>query len=265
MDAQALISGSKVWLFSAVLLLLGACGGSQVKDDQVARLPVEDRQAFMDEERAVSSAKAELDASRVASEEAKTFRSIVGQELDGAKSQHEAAKKAIELAGQGPEQQPEPAARERAQVEREHLNAAEAKAAYADHLVELREAQEKMREAEVDVARTRLEREEFNALRARGMGEELNENDFAKAEREAQDAYDEARMQVSQAEGQAEHARQMWNDARQQYEASARRTGVSEVPSGAPAPHDTAAAKEMPEKQQQQIREQEQRQQPTDR
>ena len=236
-----------------MLLLLGACGGStQVKDDQVAKLPTEDRRSLMDEEQAVRTAEANLDTSRVAIEEAKKYRSIVDTELDGAKAQHEAAKQAIELTGEAADQQPESAARERAQVEREHLSAFEAKAGYADSLVELRRTQEGMRKAELDLARAQLEREELNTLRARGMGKDLKEDEFAKHEREAQNKFEEARFQVEQVEGQTRHARETWDEARQQYEASARRTGVTDVPIGAPPPREalpTPAAKEMPAKQ----------------
>jgi hypothetical protein len=230
----------KVMAPGAVALLIGACGGSaQVKDDQLARLPAEDRQALLDEQQAINTAESNVQRAGVAVDEAKEFRSIVGSEMNAAKSQYEAAEKASELASRGLDEEGRNDARERQRIQSEHVTAVEAKSRYADSLVDLREAQHSLHEAELDLARARLEREQFDALRARGLGEGLSEQDFVEAEQDAQRQFDEINQRVASLKGQTDSMRESWDEARQQYEATARQSGVTDVPIGAPPPPET--------------------------
>jgi hypothetical protein len=232
-------------------MLFAACASSgEVRDEKLVRLPAEDRQALRDEERAVDVAEANLEAARAAVSEAQRFRSIVGDETEAAEARNEAADKTVELEKETGDQQGAKAAEQRKRVEAESLNALRSKDEYAKRLLELRQEERKLREAEFELAQTRLEGAEYEALKARGMAEGLEEKDFDQALREAEQEAAEARQKAIQARGYAEAAREAWNEARQQYETTDRRMGADEAPITAPRPPEQlpppAAKKQAP-------------------
>jgi hypothetical protein len=124
---------SSSWMRLSPLLLpalfAGCASSGEVKDDKLARLPAEDRQALLDEERAVDVAEANLEAARAAVAEAQQFRAIVGDEIEAAEARSEAAEKTLELEESTADQRGAKTAEQRQRVEDQGLTALKAKAA----------------------------------------------------------------------------------------------------------------------------------------
>jgi len=249
MDSRVVISRSRI-LFSGLLLAaLCACSSSpEVKDEKLATLPIEDRQALADEQRAVDVAQTNVEGARAAVREAEQFRSIVGNEQNAAEQQQKAADKAVELEGQAPDQPGAEAAGRRQRVASENRQALEVKDEYARRLVMLRKEELDLREAAVARAKLRLERAQYEALQARGLAKDVDRQAFEEAERAAEREYADQQREVSQAEGYAEAARSIWNEALRSAEATENRMQPEESIGSPqkPEPQPQPAVKELP-------------------
>jgi hypothetical protein len=256
MEARVVISSQmRSWCGSLALpLLLAACASNpQIKDEQLAKLPVEDRQALLDEDRAINVAEANLEASKAAVSEADRFKSIVIDEKKSAERMRDAAQKNASLQKERGDQQAAKMAQDRERLAAESMTALEAKGEYADRLHELRRQEREMREVELDRAKLQRERAEYEALKARGMAQDIDPTKFDKAERKIDERYREAQSRVSEAQTYADAARGRWNQSRQDYEADDARIRANEAPMTAPSepqPIPQEGAKDQPAKNQ---------------
>ena len=120
---------------------------------------------MIERERDVNVAKSNIDASKVALDEAKQFRSDAGDEVKAAKEQHEAAAEDLKAADKqgtaGDVQQLENHEQKVVAVG----NAKNAKKAYGDQLVDLRKAQVDNAESEHELMEARLSRAQYELLR----------------------------------------------------------------------------------------------------
>ena len=206
--------------------------GAEVKGDQLAQLPREDRQAIIDQEKSVDVAKANVDAARVAAKQAHEFKDLVDNEVTAAKAERDAADNSTSYTNSKQSQADLNAKR---QVAAQKVAAAESKAEYANKLIDVREAEVGEREAEVDLAQARLDRAKYETLRQRGLGQDINQQNIIDAEREAEQKRAEAHQKVAQSQGYADASKGNWNKAQEQWQASAKSTQADDRPVQPPA------------------------------
>jgi hypothetical protein len=243
-DPIVLNSKSRAGLVLGAAYLLAACGATsqaKVKDEQVVRLPVEERQALLVEQQNVDVAKSNVDAAYLGVTEAQQFRAIVGNEIDAAKARRSAAEKELELAGQQGDAKRMEGARERLRLGDQYLTAANTKGEYAENLLTLRQAQRDERQAEYDYKKAQLEQRKYQSLAAEGMAGKLDRTKFQKKAGAAELDVADARRRVSEADAKTDASQQVWDQARHQFEADARRANVADIPITAPPPPEPAA------------------------
>lgn len=206
-----------------------------MKDEKVAQLSREDREAIIDQERSVDVAKANVDAAKGAAQQAHEFQDLVNNEVDVAKAQSEAAAKGADIKDRADKRSASDANAKR-QVAARQVTAAEAKAEYAAKLVDVREAEVEQREAEYTLTKARLERSKDNILQRRGLGEGIDRQKIIDAERDAEQKRAEANQKVVQLQGYADASKKNWDNVQQQYEASAKSTQADEKSAQVPPP-----------------------------
>src|SRR5690349_3025143 len=154
----------------SLLLAVGAACAStksaEVKDDKLAQLPREDRQALIDQQRSVDTANANVDAAKVAAKQAHDFKDLVDNEVTAAKSKRDAAANSPAY-----DKRSQADANAKQLVANQEVAASEAKSEYADKLIEQREAEIDERRAEADLAQAKLERAKYETLQRRGLAE----------------------------------------------------------------------------------------------
>lgn len=202
-----------------------ACFGhssSKVKDDQLGRLSAADREQLIERERDVNVAKSNIDASKVALEEAKGFQDSAHAEAKAAKEQQKQLRddlKRAEKQGTGDTQ----TIAQRAQLRAQQANAIEAKSTYSDKLVDLREAQVANSEAEHDLMEARLSRAQYDLLRENDLAGDLDGNKFAEREGKAAQEFQKSDQQVQEQLASARASKQAWSGLQQ-----SARAGVAE-------------------------------------
>jgi hypothetical protein len=234
-----------------VLAVASACAStkpSEMKDEQLGQLPLEDRQAILEQERSVDVAKSNVEAAKAASQQASEFKTLVDSELEAAKADRDAADKVSGLSYGANKSAAEQAAARR-QVAAQQVAAAEAKSQYAQKLAELRAAEVEQREAEHTLAQARLERAKYETLQRRGMAEGVDRQAILDAERDADQQRAEAHQKVRQLDGYADMSKSTWEQAQKQYQASAQGTQIDDravpPPSGAKYIPQQAGAKQQ--------------------
>jgi chromosome segregation ATPase len=189
-----------------------ACFGhssSKVKDDQLGRLSAADREQLIDRQRDVNVAKANVDASEVALDEAEQFRDNAHDEAEAAQKQQEQLTddlKRAEKQGAGDVQTLEQRARTRAEM----ASAMNAKSAYSDRLVELREAQVDSNEAEHELMEARLSRAQYELLEENDLAGDLDGAEFMQRERKAEQEFQKADQHEQEQMASARASREAW-------------------------------------------------------
>jgi len=211
----------------------GKINGAEVKDEQLAQLPREDRQAIIDQERSVDVAKANADAARVAAKQAQEFKAVVDDEVLTARTERDEAANPVSYSNSKQAQNDIAARRE---VASKQFAAAEAKSEYANKLIEVREAEVDEREAEVELAQARYERAQYETLKQRGMSAGVDEKAIADRERQAEQKLAEAHQKVAQAQGYADVSKGNWEKSHAQYQGAAKSTHADERPVQPPPP-----------------------------
>jgi chromosome segregation ATPase len=239
------------WLAAAALAggVAGCGAGSrtpEVDDARTARLPAEDRQALLEEQRDLDRVETNLDTIQVAVEEAEQFRSIVETEHQAAEQNLEAAREAVELAERAGDRQPDEEAREREQIAEAQVTLTEERSKYAESLLELRQAQAQEVEAERALAKARLERVRFERLQAREMHEDLEAEDFMEAEQRALQDLEQARERVSTLESQVDAQARRVDQLQQEAQANGRMAAPVVEPPEPPQLLDAPEAQEQP-------------------
>lgn len=219
-----------------LLLAVGAACAStkaaEVKDDQLTQLPREDRQAIIDQERSVDTAKANVDAARVAAKQAHDFKDLVDNEVTAAKAKRDAADNSVGYDSTKKSQNDLNAKRA---VANQEVAAAEAKAEYASKLIEVREAEVEAREADAELAQAKVERAKYETLQRRGMAEGINRQEIVDAEVKAEQKRAAAQQKVAQLQGYADASKVNWDKAQTQYQDSAKATVADDRPVQPPA------------------------------
>src|SRR5438270_13559334 len=85
------------WLLAGAIAMAGCATTTAVSDKDLARLPVADRTQIITAHKSIDVAQSNLEAAKVARDEAKQFRKITLSELDAAKSRLEAARSSVDL------------------------------------------------------------------------------------------------------------------------------------------------------------------------
>ncbi len=189
-----------------------ACFGhssSKVKDDQLGRLSAADREQLIDRERDVNVAKSNVDASKVALDEAKQFRENAHDEAKAAKRQQEQIAddlKRAEKQQSGDVQTLEQRGRTRAEM----ASAMNAKSAYSDRLVELREAQVASNEAEHELMEARLSRAQYDLLQENDLAGDLDGAKFIERERKAAQEFQKTDQHEQEQMASARASREAW-------------------------------------------------------
>jgi hypothetical protein len=218
------------------LLVASACAsskGAEVQDEKLAQLPREDREAIIDQERAVDVAKANADAARVAAKQAEEFKLVVDDEVLTAKTQRDEAENPVSYSNTK-QSKSDIAAKQ--QVAAKQVAAAEAKSEYANKLIEVRDAEVDERDAEVELAQARYERAQYEILRERGMSTGIDEKSITERERHAEQKRTEAHQKAAQAKSYADVSKGNWEKSHAQYQSSAKGTTADDRPVQAPAP-----------------------------
>jgi chromosome segregation ATPase len=210
-----------------VLVLAGAVAGCgamgrqapEVADSRVARLPAEDRQALLEEQRDLDRITANIDTIQVAVEEAEQYRSMVESEHRASQENLEASQEAVELAESAGNRMPSDHAAQRARLAEARANLTEEKMNYAEALVALRQAQAEELEAERAHAEARLQRSRFERLQAHDQHGDLEGEDFTEAEQQARQEWEQARQQRSTLEERVQALAERWQQLEQQVQA----------------------------------------------
>lgn len=180
----------------------------------MARITAAGRQKVFDAERRVDVAVANLNAAEAGVREAKQFRDITSDELSAAKSQSDAAKNAMELGRQSRDSAMATMAERTHESADTRVRAAQAKAAFADSLVDLREKKRDAAKARLSHAEAHRELMKFEAAQAAGTAKDLSRNDFANAELKASQEVQTAETLAKQAEERTNQRRRAWFEAR---------------------------------------------------
>jgi DNA repair exonuclease SbcCD ATPase subunit len=210
-----------------VLVVAGAvagCGGlgrqaPEVADSRVARLPAEDRQALLEEQRDLDRITANIDTMQVAVDEAEQYRSMVESEHRASQQSLEASQEAVDLAESAGDRMPSDDAAERARLAEVRANLAEEKMNYAEALVALRQAQAQELEAERAHAEARLQRSRFERLQAHDLHGDLEGEEFTEAEQQARQEWEQARQRTSALEARVQALAERWQQLEQQVQA----------------------------------------------
>lgn len=220
----------------SLLLAVGAACAStkaaEVKNDQLAQLPREDRQAIIDQERSVDTARANVDAARVAAKQSQEFKDLVDNEVTAAKAKRDAADNSVGYDSSKKSQNDLNAKRA---VANQEVAAAEAKAEYADKLIDVREAEVEARQADADLAQAKLERAKYETLQRRGLAEGVDRQAILDSEANAEQKRASAQQKVEQLKGYADVSKANWDKAQSQYQESAKSTAADDRPVQPPA------------------------------
>lgn len=252
-------------LLAGVVVAVG-CATTRVSDEQLARLPAQDRAQIVTAQRSIDVADSNVAAAKLARDEAKQFQKIANQELDAANAQLQAARTGIDLGRTARDQRTLAVAGRREDMARDQMVAARAKLDYANRLVDLRQAKVNQAEAALDAARADVELTKVQLLQKDGITPTVNVAKVRDKRERAQSKLADARARVATLEGDVASLRTAWQERRQAYNTA---WAGQEPPLHAPPPprmlptdqrgvanpprggvNDTPAAPETPQSQQ---------------
>lgn len=211
------------WLLAGAVALAGCATASGISDKDVARLSVADRSQIITAHKSIDVAESNLQAAKVARDEARQFRKIAISEVDAARSRLEAARASVDLGKTARDDQALRDASRNEDAARAQLIAARAKLDYADRLVELREAKIAEADANLTAARADVDRTKLQLLQRNGMASDVDANKLEARRQDAQERLAEARSHVAQIEGEAVQLKTAWDDRRHELNRTASR------------------------------------------
>jgi hypothetical protein len=199
------------------LTLLGACATTaSVPDKQVARLPADERAEIVTAQQSINLARQNVTATKVARDDARQFRKIAQNEVAAARSRLEAARTAIDLSRTSRDAAALRAAQRREDGARSELLVARAKAAYADRLIELRQASIDEADANLTAARADVELRKAQLLVRDGIDPGVDVRKLELAQKVAQERLAERRERVAQLQGNTALLKTEWDDRRRE-------------------------------------------------
>lgn len=170
----------------AAAMLWGACSSgrasTKVNEDWLARVPPAQMEPVNQARLTQNKAQDETTRARVSLDDAKRELSVAEKNEKAAKTRVDAEKTAVSAAEKTGQAQGVPQAQQaQKRAEQEH-EAALSEVAYRQQVVKTREALEKMRMRELDVANAELEKAEYQALASSGdtRAQKLKAEDFDK-------------------------------------------------------------------------------------
>ncbi len=202
----------------AALVAVGAANACSkpavVEPARVAEASPAERARIREAQRELDRARDGLARAEVAEAEGDEFRSTVTEERDRAESYYSAATRSAEL-GQNTRDANLATSIERrqdgARLEREEFDE---KARFAEDLVELRQKERALAEADVKLQETLVERAKFDAAAQAGDAEGLERADFIRAEEEARVQFAEAQREAAEARLRSDESQKAWLRAR---------------------------------------------------
>ncbi|MCU1282424.1 MAG: hypothetical protein JWM53_5970 [bacterium] len=229
------------WLLACAIAMAG-CATTGVSDRDVARLPVADRAQIITASKSIDIAQSNLEAAKVARDEARQFRKIAMNELDAAKSRLEAARTGVFLGKSSRDDRTLREASRNEDAAREQLIAARAKLDYADRLIELRDAKIDEAEANLNAAKADVEMTKLQLLQRNGIAVGADAKKLEARRQDAQERLAESRARVAQMEGDVAQLKTAWDDRRHEMNTASRGDvrGLSApppAPAEVPMPH----------------------------
>jgi len=223
------------WLLAGALALGGCATSGGVSDKDVARLPVAERTQIVTAHKSIDVAESNLEASKVARDEAKQFRKIALADLDAAKARLDAARSGVDLGKSARDDRTLREASRSEDAARDEVIAARAKVDYAERLVELREAKITEAEANVNAAKADVELTKLQLAQRNGMAGDIDAKKLEMRRQDAQERLAESRAHVAQIEGETAQLKTAWDDRRHESGLNATRSGTILAPPPPPA------------------------------
>jgi hypothetical protein len=201
-------------LLTGAVLLAGCASTAGVSDQQIAQLPVEDRQQLVTAQRSIDVAEQNLATAQVARDQARQFRKVAELEMAAALSRLEAARASIDLARNTRSSTALRDAQRNEDLARAQLVSARAKADYADRLIVLREARVDESEDGVAVARAQVELDKVHLVQRNDLTPDANVVRIEADLRDARERLAERRARVAVLQGEVAQLKTAWDDRR---------------------------------------------------
>jgi hypothetical protein len=228
------------WLLAGAMALAGCATSGGVSDNEVARLPVDDRAQVVTAHQSIDIAQSNLAAAKLGRDEAKQFRKIAARDLEAAKSNLEAARVSVDLSKSTRDDRTLRDAGRREDAARDQLIAARAKMDYADRLIELRYTKIDEAEANLAAARADVELTKYRLVAHNGIETKADAKKLESVRQETQDRLAETRARVAALEGDVAQLKTAWDERqRDAWTASRgqpRQRGAAPPAAEAPAP-----------------------------
>jgi hypothetical protein len=230
------------WTTGALVALVAGCA-HQVKDDEarLGQLSMDQKHDLFTAQHNVAVAQANLDAARRARTHARTFKEISDEELNSAKHRAEAARGTVKLSHNTGETAALDPEQRSLDIANRQVIAARAKLDFADHLGDVRKAEEGLAADQLEAARREVRVVRAETLRRNGVepGEDLSVLVRDRDNQHNQVAMDERR--VARLRDEAGRLHVAWEERRRDYNVAAR-----EMPTMPPAREPRAPEKLRP-------------------
>jgi hypothetical protein len=185
-----------------------------VEPARIAEASPAEQARIRDAERELDRARDGLGRAEVAKAEADEFVRTVTEEQKRADSYYSAASRSAEVSQGTRDANLATSIERRQDTARLESEEFDAKARFAEALVELREKEQALAEADVELQETLLERAKFDAAEQAGDAEGLERADFVDAEEDARVRFGEAQREVARARLRSDESQRAWLLAR---------------------------------------------------
>jgi hypothetical protein len=209
----------RAWTLIVPLVLLGGCarerGAATVNDEQIARLPEQERQNLLQYEQRLSAADSNVQTASAGREDASVFAKVSRHELEAANEKLQAAQTAMELGRNASDQTAIQGSRQQFEAAQRMRSAAQAKVDYAERLIALRAAEVEQAEAMRDRTRAELELQRFQASQRHGMAKG-SQTEFDQSLMNAQNRVAETQQRVQSLTAETNALRGQWETLQRQ-------------------------------------------------
>ena len=195
--------------------LASACSKpATVEPARIAEATPAEQQRIHAAERELDRARDGLGRAQAATEQAKEFQRTSAEEQQGAESDYAEATRSVERSEGTRDANLATSIDQRHQAAELASEEFNAKARFADDLVDLREKEQALAEADVKLQEALVERAKFDAAEQAGDIEGLERADFVDAEESARIAFGEAQRDIAGAKQRSDASQKDWLVAR---------------------------------------------------
>lgn len=195
--------------------LASACSKpATVEPARIAEATPAEQQRIHAAERELDRARDGLGRAEAATEQAKEFQRTAAEEQESAESDYAEAARSVERSEGTRDANLATSIDQRHQAAELASDEFNAKARFADDLVDLREKEQALAEADVKLQETLVERSKFDAAEQAGDAEGLERADFVDAEESARIAFGEAQRDIAGAKQRSDASQKDWLLAR---------------------------------------------------